>query len=98
MVSLHAHGGERSKGKPTRSYPTVALSRTAELNPSPVRRKRRTQMKGRKKGMKGEALLPAREVRREETSNPHLLDLRTAVHKVGKRNRSAGQLYHQTTL
>lgn len=74
-----------------RSYPTVALSRTAELNPTPVRRKRRMEMRGRKKGMKGEALLPAREVRREETSKRRLLDLRTAVHKVGKWNRNAGQ-------
>lgn len=61
-----------------------AFSRTAELNLSPVLRRRKRGMKGRKKGRRGEAPLPVGGVRREECSRPPLLDHTTVVHRVGK--------------
>lgn len=61
-----------------------AFSRTAELNLSPVQRRMKTGTKGRKRGRRGEALLPVEEVRREEYSRHLLLDHTTVVHKVGE--------------
>lgn len=60
------------------------FNRTAELNLSPVLRRRKTGTKGRKKGRRGEVPPPAEGVRREECSRPPLLDHTTVVHMVGK--------------
>lgn len=61
-----------------------AFSRTAEQNLSPVPRRRKMGMMGRKRGRRGEAPLPVAGVMREECSRPPLLDHTTAVRKVGK--------------
>ncbi len=61
-----------------------AFNRTAELNLSPVLRRRKMGTKGRKRGRRGEAPPPVGGARREECSRLPLLDHTTVVHKVGK--------------
>lgn len=61
-----------------------AFSRIAELNLSPVLRRRKTGMKERKRGRRGEAPPPVGGVKREERSRHPLLDHTTVVHKVGQ--------------
>lgn len=67
-----------------------ALRRIAELNPSPVQRRRMTGTKERKTGRRGEAPPPAGGAKREECSRHPLQDHTTAVPTVCPRQTRQG--------